>query len=69
VSARLMAVADVYDAFISRRVYKSPLTHEQALDLMAPERGRHFDPDILDGLLAIEKGFQQISQQFGDDDE
>jgi putative two-component system response regulator len=69
VSARLMAVADVYDAFISRRVYKSPLTHEQALDLMTPERGRHFDPDILDGLLAIEKGFQQISQQFGDDDD
>jgi putative two-component system response regulator len=50
-SARLMAVADVYDALISRRVYKGEVQHEEALDIMREGRGTHFDPDILDVFM------------------
>lgn len=66
--ARLMAVADVYDALISRRAYKPPLTHEQAVAVMREGRGTHFDPDILDAFLEIEASFASIAQQFSDDD-
>ena len=47
-AARLMAVADVFDALISRRVYKAPMPWIEARDTMAAQRGRHFDPDLLD---------------------
>lgn len=67
-SARLMAVADVYDALISKRVYKSAFTHEQAVAIMREERGTHFDPDILDAFLEIEASFAAIALQFRDDD-
>lgn len=67
VSARLMAVADVYDALISRRVYKSPIPHEQALSMMAKERGTHFDPDMLDTLLCIAGTFQEIAASYQDE--
>ncbi|MES2263204.1 MAG: two-component system response regulator [Pseudomonadota bacterium] len=68
-SARLMAVADVYDALISRRVYKEPFSHAEALDIMRKGRGAHFDPDILDAFLAIEADFCGIAQQFIDAEE
>ena len=66
-SARLMAVADVYDAIISRRVYKPPIPHDQAITIMTAERGRHFDPDMLDAMLAIGDQFETIARSFGDD--
>lgn len=69
VSARLMAVADVYDALISRRVYKPPFTHEEAVSMMKQERGRHFDPDVLDAFLQIEQKFRTIALQYRDEDE
>jgi putative two-component system response regulator len=65
-SARLMAVADVYDALISKRVYKPAFTHEQALDVMRKGRGSHFDPDVLDAFLAIETEFARIASAFAD---
>jgi len=65
-SARLMAVADVYDALISRRVYKPPLPHEQAVDLIAKARGTHFDPDVADAMLALADVFREIAQRFAD---
>lgn len=65
-SARLMAVADVYDALISRRVYKPPFTHAQSLEIMRQGRGTHFDPDVLDAFLAIEDEFARIAQAFRD---
>jgi putative two-component system response regulator len=65
-SARLMAVADVYDALISRRVYKAPYSHDEAIAMMTRERGRHFDPDVLDALLAIEGEFHTIAQRYSD---
>lgn len=68
-AARLMAVADVYDALISRRVYKPAFSHERALEIMREGRGSHFDPDVLDAFLAIEQRFAAIAQEFRDGDE
>jgi putative two-component system response regulator len=67
-SARIMAVADVYDALISRRVYKDGMSHEQALGIMREGRGSHFDPDILDVFLALAEEFRRIAQRFVDSD-
>jgi putative two-component system response regulator len=63
---RLMAVVDVYDALISRRVYKRALSHSEALTIMRAERGRHFDPDILDAMLSIASRFEDIARCFAD---
>ncbi len=68
-SARLMAVADVYDALISPRVYKPAFSHEQAVSEMSAGRGIHFDPDILDAFLALQDEFQSIAQRFADHDQ
>ena len=65
-SARLMAVADVYDALISRRVYKQGMSHAQAAKIVSDGRGSHFDPDIVDAFLAIQEQFQHIAQRFED---
>ncbi len=64
ISARLMAVADVYDALISRRVYKPAFTHEEAIDIMRKGRGSHFDPDILDVFLKITDEFREIAMRY-----
>ncbi len=66
VSARLMALADVYDALISRRVYKPAFTHEQARDIIVAGRGQHFDPDVVDAFLALEDEFRNIARRFAD---
>ncbi|BFM39246.1 two-component system response regulator [Synechocystis sp. LKSZ1] len=67
ISARLMALADVYDALISRRVYKEPIPHEQAIEIIQAGRGQHFDPDIVEAFLAIHHTFKAIAEQFVDD--
>jgi putative two-component system response regulator len=69
ISARLMAVADVYDALISRRVYKPGMPHEQAVEIIREGRGKHFDPDICDAFLANAEQFQNIAVQFADSDQ
>ncbi len=66
VSARLMAIADVYDALISRRVYKEQLPHEQAAKIIAEGRGRHFDPDMVDAFIEIQDEFRAIAQRYPD---
>jgi putative two-component system response regulator len=65
-SARLMAVADVYDALISKRVYKPAYSHEQAVTMIAEGRGSHFDPDVVDAVLAIAEQFNEIAGSFSD---
>jgi putative two-component system response regulator len=65
-SARLMAVADVYDALISKRVYKPAFTHEEACELLQQGRGSHFDPDILDAFIELQPEFRAIAQRFAD---
>ena len=63
-SARLMAVADVYDALISKRVYKEGFSHEKAKEIILEGRGTHFDPEIVDAFVAIEEEFVRIKEQF-----
>jgi response regulator RpfG family c-di-GMP phosphodiesterase len=65
-SARLMALADVYDAIRSRRVYKPPLSHEQARAFICAGKGTQFDPDVVDAFLACEKTFQEITERYAD---
>lgn len=68
ISARIMAVADVYDALISRRPYKEPWSHDKAVKLIADNRGTHFDPDIADAFIALQDEFFAISQRYADTD-
>ena len=68
VSARLMAVADVYDALISRRVYKSGMPHEKAVGIIIEGRATHFDPDMVDAFLEIQASFQTIAGHYADSD-
>ena len=66
VSARLMALADVFDALMSRRVYKPPFTLEQATEQIVEGRGTHFDPDIVDAFLAMHARFAAVAKNFAD---
>ena len=63
-SARLMAVADVYDALVSKRVYKPPLTHEQATEILVEGRGTHFDPEVVDAFLQIQDQCRAIAARY-----
>ena len=65
-SARLMAVADVYDALISRRPYKPPMPREQALQHVRAESGRHFDPLVVRALLANAEALASIAERWRD---
>ena len=65
-SARLMAVADVYDALISRRVYKAPIPHPVALGMIREGRGTQFDPDIVDCFIELESRMLATSERFSD---
>jgi putative two-component system response regulator len=69
VPARLMAVADVYDALISRRVYKPPFPREKAVGIIREGRGTHFDPDMVDAFLEIEAEFHRIAERFADSED
>jgi putative two-component system response regulator len=69
ISARLMAVADVYDALISKRVYKEAFSHHESLSIMRKGRGTHFDPDILDAFMQISDQFQDIASRYKEDGE
>ena len=68
VSARLMAVADVYDALISRRVYKEGIPHEQAVQIIQEGSGSHFDPDIVEAFLVLKDEFRAIALRYADAD-
>ena len=64
IPARLMALADVFDALISRRVYKSPMPIELARDIISGERGRHFDPEVVDAFLADFDDFVAVAKKY-----
>jgi putative two-component system response regulator len=69
VSARLMALADVYDALISRRVYKEGMPHAKAVEIIREGRGTHFDPDMVDAFLELAETFREIASRFADSDQ
>ncbi|MFM2120155.1 MAG: hypothetical protein RL722_1623 [Pseudomonadota bacterium] len=60
-SARLMAVADVYDALVSRRAYKEGLDHAEAVRMITAESGRHFDPRVVEAFLQVADTFAIIA--------
>jgi len=66
VSARLMAVADVYDALIARRVYKPPFPHDEAVQIIRAGRDQHFDPDMVDAFVAVQGEFKAIAERYAD---
>jgi len=68
-SARLMSIADVYDALISRRVYKEPMNHKQACDLVIQGKGSQFDPLIIEAFISTMDDFRDIALRHSDEDE
>lgn len=67
-SARLMAIADVYDALISRRVYKPPFSHEKAVGIILEGKGSHFDPQMIEAFTEITDKFKVIAQTYSDEE-
>ncbi|MCU7936535.1 MAG: two-component system response regulator [Candidatus Thiodiazotropha sp. (ex Dulcina madagascariensis)] len=66
ISGRLMAIADVYDALISRRVYKDPYSHEKAVETISEESGSHFDPDVVTAFVVLQEEFLRIATAYAD---
>jgi putative two-component system response regulator len=66
ISARLMALADVFDALINRRVYKEPLSCTKSHDIIVSESGRQFDPDVVDAFSSLFNEFQAIADRYSD---
>jgi putative two-component system response regulator len=65
VAARIVALADVYDALSSKRVYKDALPHEKCVELILQEAGKHFDPRLAEVFAQIEPSFRVISRHLG----
>jgi putative two-component system response regulator len=65
-SARLMAVADVYDALRTRRPYKEPMSHAAALDILRQGAGSHFDPELIEAFAAVEQEVLTIAEHWAD---
>lgn len=63
-SARIMAIADVYDAITNRRSYKEASSHDEAVEIIKGYRGTHFDPEIVDIFLECSDGFKKLSASF-----
>lgn len=65
-AGRLMALADVYDALISNRIYKRDFSHEEAKDIIIKDTGKQFDPDVVAAFIAREMDFIRIAKEFDD---
>ncbi len=70
ISARMMMLADIYDALISKRPYKEPLSHQEAFKIITEGDGRtmpeHFDPDVLNAFRRIHTEFERITRDFAE---
>ena len=64
--ARLMALVDVFDALTCKRHYKEPFAMDKTVAIITEERGRQFDPDIVDAFLALQDHFAEIARRFAD---
>ncbi len=67
-SARIIALADVYDALITSKVYKDGVPHDKAVQIIFSERGAHFDPDLVDAFIEIQDSFAEIATRYADTD-
>ena len=68
-SARIMAVADVFDALVSTRSYKKGFPFEKALDIIRESAGTHFDPDVAQAFLNAEDEVRKVAEEFGEKEE
>jgi HD-GYP domain-containing protein (c-di-GMP phosphodiesterase class II) len=66
IEARFMAIADVYDALTSKRVYKEAYSHDQAVSIIKEGRGTQFDPRVVEAFLSVERDFHEISLLYSD---
>ena len=62
--ARIVTLSDVYDALVSKRVYKKAFTHDMARSIIIGDKGKHFDPIIVDAFLSCEDQFIEIYEQY-----
>ena len=65
-SGRIMALADIYDALTTKSVYRSARPHSEALEIIQKDKGKHFDPDIVDAFIANEPKFKRIADELSD---
>jgi putative two-component system response regulator len=65
-AGRIMAIADVYDALISKRVYKNSMSHQEAMEIMLEGKGSHFDPMLIEAFIEVEPVFSQIAANNAD---
>lgn len=65
-TARIVALADVYDALTSKRVYKPAMTHAAARNIILEESGKHFDPRIVSAFIGMEGSFKQLCHELSD---
>ncbi|WP_159077415.1 HD-GYP domain-containing protein [Polynucleobacter rarus] len=65
--ARIMALADMYDALVTERPYKKAWTHEKAMAEIISKRGNHFDPAVVDAFIAEQEAFKEVASNFRDD--
>lgn len=64
-----MAIADVYDALISKRVYKKEFTHEDAYDILVEGSGTHFDPELIEAFKNVHKSFFETALKYKENKE
>lgn len=69
VFGRLMAIADVYDALVCKRVYKPPFSHKKAASIIIEGAGTHFDPKMVEAFTEIQEEFRRIALEFAESDE
>jgi putative two-component system response regulator len=63
-AARIVSIADVYDALSVRRVYKAPFPHEECVRIIREKSGKQFDPELVEVFLTIESQFRDIARRF-----
>jgi len=68
VSARLMALADVFDALSCSRVYKEPYSMDETIRIILEGRGTHFDPDVVDAFTACREEFIAVAKELADNE-
>ena len=66
-AARIVAIADVYDALSARRVYKEPFPHSECVEIIHRESGRQFDPELVRIFLDVAPQFEEIARRFEDE--
>ena len=67
-SARVMAVADVFDALVSKRIYKDAMPADEAMDIICRDSGKHFDPEVVQAFVASKDDVYKIEKDFRSDE-